>query len=459
MYSGVAYSMAELPQDKRRVLIVGLGKTGLSCARFLSSQLASQNVELAISDSRKHPPELDVLLQEFPDAALFLGEFDEQVFRSAEELIVSPGVSLHEPVIDEAIRRGIPVFGDIELFANTAKAPVIAITGSNGKSTVTSLVGLMANEDNRNVRVGGNLGVPALDLIQDQEPDLYVLELSSFQLESTHSLNATVSAVLNISPDHMDRYKSVDEYANAKRNVYNGDGVMVVNADDDRVMAMCQPSRNIVYFGINNQMHDGYKTSEHNGLIWLCRGAERLLPQSELRINGKHNLSNALAALAIGEASGFSMESMLRALRSFSGLPHRTQWVAEKDNVRWYNDSKATNVGATVAAVKGMDGKVVLISGGDCKDADFSPMVGAVKEKARAVVLIGKDAHILREKLQGAAPIIDAENMTDAVAKASKVAKSGDSVLLSPACASFDMYADYEQRGEVFMDAVRSLLS
>lgn len=459
MHSGVAYSMAELSQDKRRVLIVGLGKTGLSCARFLRSRLSSQNVELAIADSREHPPGLDELLKEFPDTALFLGGFDEQVFSSAEELIVSPGVSLHEPVIEEAIRCSIPVVGDIELFANTVNAPVIAITGSNGKSTVTSLVGLMASEDKRDVRVGGNLGVPALDLIQDQEPDLYVLELSSFQLECTSSLNATVSAVLNISPDHMDRYKSVDEYVNAKFHVYNGDGIMVLNADDEKVMAMQQPGRNVVYFSVDNQMHDGYKACEHNGRNWLCRGEEKLLLQSELRINGKHNLSNALAALAIGEAFGFSMESMLSALRSFPGLPHRTQWVAEKDSIQWYNDSKATNVGATVAAVNGMDGKVVLIAGGDCKGADFSPMVDAVKEKARAVVLIGKDACILREKLQGAAPIIDAENMVDAVEKASHQAKMGDSILLSPACASFDMYTDYEQRGEVFMDAVRSLLS
>lgn len=455
MHSAVAHRMEELSQDKRRVLIVGLGKTGLSCARFL----AAQNVELAISDSREHPPGLGVLLEELPDTALFLGGFDEQVFNSAEELIVSPGVSLDEPVIAKAIERGVPVSGDIELFAKAVTAPVIAITGSNGKSTVTSLVGVMAREDKRNIRLGGNLGVPALDLIQDQEPDLYDLELSSFQLEYTHSLSASVSVVLNVSPDHMDRYKSLDEYVAAKSRVYRGDGVMVLNTDDDRVMAMQQPGRNVIYFGLNNQSHDGYKVCEHDGVSWLCRNEERLMPKSELRIAGLHNLSNALAALAIGEASGFSMDAMLRALRAFSGLPHRTQWVAGKDDIQWYNDSKATNVGATIAAVKGMDRKVVLILGGDSKGADFSPMFNAVRDKARAVVLIGQGAPELRKALQGAALLVHAKNMTDAVEKARQQAQPGDSVLLSPACASFDMYADYEQRGEVFMSAVRSLLS
>ena len=459
MYSGVAYSMEELLHEKRKVLIVGLGKTGLSCARYL----AAQNVEVAITDSRKHPPEVDVLLKELPDTALFLGGFDEQVFESAEELIVSPGISLHEPVIATAVERGIPVAGDIELFAKASTAPVIAITGSNGKSTVTSLVGMMAREDQRDVRVGGNIGVPALDLIQEQEPDLYVLELSSFQLESTRSLNASVAAVLNVSSDHMDRYDNVDEYTAAKHRVFNGDGVMVLNADDERVMAMQQPGREVVYFGVANhgyvQERGGYVADEYDGQIWLCRGKERLIKQSELHVVGKHNLSNALAALAIGEAAGFSMEAMLTALCAFPGLPHRMQWVAEQDNVRWYNDSKATNVGATIAALQGMDGKVVLIAGGDSKGADFSPMVEAVKANARAVVLIGRDTSGLRSALDGATPLIDAENMVDAVEKARMNAKSGDCILLSPACASFDMYKNYEQRGDVFVDAVRSLLS
>lgn len=313
MYSGVAYSMEELLHEKRKVLIVGLGKTGLSCARYL----AAQNVEVAITDSRKHPPEVDVLLKELPDTALFLGGFDEQVFESAEELIISPGVSLHDPVIAKAIERGVPVAGDIELFAKSTTAPVIAITGSNGKSTVTSLVGLMAREDKWDVRVGGNLGVPALDLIQEQEPDLYVLELSSFQLESTWSLNASVAAVLNVSPDHMDRYSDVDEYTAAKHRVFNGDGVMVLNADDERVMAMQQPEREIIYFGVSNHNHNGFIADEYDGQIWLCRGKERLIKQSELHIVGRHNLSNALAALAIGEAEGFQWRQCLECFVCF----------------------------------------------------------------------------------------------------------------------------------------------
>lgn len=437
--------------EKHRVLIVGLGKTGLSCARYLTRL----GVEVAITDSREQPPELASLRAELPDVAVFTGGFDEQVFASADELIVSPGVSLKHPMIAHAIAQGKTILGDVELFAQHVKAPVIVITGSNGKSTVTSLVGIMAREAGANVRVGGNIGKPVLELIEDTEPDCYVLELSSFQLEYTHSLNAKVATVLNISPDHMDRYDSLDDYIEAKKRVFRGNGVLVLNRDDSQVMAMVEPLRKIITFGLGSAEANQYGLCEHEGGSWLCRGSQPLLSRDELLIPGLHNAANALAALAIGEAAGFSQSAMLRALKGFQGLPHRSQFVAESKGVRWYNDSKGTNVGATLAALTGMDGQVVLIAGGDGKGADFSALLPAVMDKARAVVLIGKDAGVIAEALSAYDGIVFARDMNDAVIQARELAQEGDAVLLSPACASFDMFDNFEQRGDVFMDCVR----
>ncbi len=451
-------ALAQTIQDTQamgRTLIVGLGKTGLSCARFL----AARGIGFAVTDSRAEPPGLAALRAEFPDAPLYLGGFAEAAFAQAEQLVVSPGVSLREPLIAAAMARGVEAIGDIELFARHARAPVIAITGANGKSTVTTLVGLMAEAAGRDVRVGGNIGTPALELIQGREPDLYVLELSSFQLETTHSLNAAAAVVLNVMPDHMDRYPGVEDYAAAKRRVYRGDGVMVLNADDPLVRAMAEPDRKQVFFSLGEPApgHYGLRETAHG--VWLARGDGCLLIVSELRIAGRHNAANALAALALGEAVGLPMTAMLRALREFEGLPHRTQWVAERDGIRWYDDSKGTNVGATLAALQGMTGKVVLLAGGDGKGADFTPLRAACAQKARAVVLIGRDAPLIEAALGGVVPVVRATDMDDAVAQARALARPGDSVLLSPACASFDMFTGYEHRGRVFTEAVRRLLA
>lgn len=438
-----------------RTLIVGLGKTGLSCARFL----AARGIAFAVTDSRAEPPGLATLRAELPDVPLYLGGFAEAAFACAEQLVVSPGVSLREPPIAAALGRGAEAVGDIELFARHAKAPVVAITGANGKSTVTTLVGLMAQAAGRDVRVGGNLGTPVLELIQAREPELYVLELSSFQLETTHSLNAAAAVVLNVTPDHMDRYASLEEYAAAKQRVYRGDGVMVLNADDSVVRTMIEPSRRQVLFTLGEPGPHDFGLRQAAEGVWLARGSERLMPVSELRVAGLHNAANALAALALGDAVGLPMGAMLHALREFPGLPHRTQWVAERDGVRWYNDSKGTNVGATLAALQGMSGKVVLIAGGDGKGADFTPLRQAAAEKARGVVLIGRDTPIIEAALDGVVPVVRAVDMDDAVAKARVLAKPGDSVLLSPACASFDMFNGYDHRGRVFVDAVQRLLA
>lgn len=437
----------------KKILVVGLGKTGFSCARYL----VVCGAEVAVTDSRERPPELERLSVELPDVAVFVGGFDARAFEFAEQLVVSPGVSLKEPMLARAIERGVPCIGDIELFAQAVTAPVIAITGSNGKSTVTSLVGAMAREDGRDVRVGGNLGTPALDLLGDYEPDCYVLELSSFQLETTYSLDAVAATVLNISSDHLDRYVDINEYAAAKRRIFNGTGVLVLNADDPAVANMAPAGRACIWFGLDAPGPGQYGLRRHNGEVWLARGTQALLPELALLLRGRHNLANALAALALGEAAGFSIDAMLRALRAFPGLAHRTQRVAERDGVNWYNDSKGTNVGATIAAVQGMSGQVVLIAGGMGKGADFTPLRAALAGKARAVVLIGQDAKLIERALAGAVPVAHAADMVEAVHRAAALAQPGDTVLLSPACASFDMFSGYEQRGEQFMQAVRSM--
>lgn len=438
-----------------RTLIVGLGKTGLSCARFL----AGRGIRVAIIDSRAEPPGLERLREELPDTALFLGAFRREVFASAEQLIVSPGVAVAEPLIREALARGVPVIGDIELFARAVQAPVAAVTGSNGKSTVVSLLGEMARCAGWRTAVGGNLGDPALDLLDD-ENRFYVLELSSFQLETTHSLAPKAAAVLNVSPDHMDRYPSLEAYARAKARVYRGAEVGVINRDDERVRAMAGRAARDSGFTLGVPQGTDFGLRERDGERWLCRGAEALLPVAELRLQGRHNLANALAALALGEASGLPLEAMLEGLRRFRGLAHRTQLVAEATGVRWYNDSKGTNVGATVAALEGLHdprgaGRAVLIAGGDCKGADFAGLAPVVRRTCRAVVLIGRDAPLLGAALEGCAELLSAATLEQAVDLAASRARNGDHVLLSPACASFDMFRGFEHRGEAFMERVR----
>lgn len=438
-------------------VIVGLGKTGLSCARYL----AKRGEYFVVVDSRDAPPGLAELCREFPHAPLFLGGFDHGVLARGQRLIVSPGVALADPAIATALRDSAEAIGDIELFARAARAPVVAVTGSNGKSTVTTLVGEMIRDAGLEARVGGNLGTPALDLLADEEPDFYVLELSSFQLETTRSLNAAVAVVLNISPDHMDRYHDVSEYAAAKQRIYRGDGVIAINADDPLVVAMAAATqrRRVVHFSLSEPAQGDFGVRELDGQPCLAKGAEILMPAAELRIEGQHNIANALAALALGETVGVPMASMLTTLRCFAGLPHRTQWIATRDGVRWYNDSKGTNVGATLAALQGMSGKVVLIAGGLGKGQDFTPLKAVAATKARAVVLMGQDALVIERALARVVPVVHARDMDEAVERAAHLAQEGDTVLLSPACASFDMFKGYDHRGEVFTAAVRRKLA
>lgn len=447
--------------DKRRrdtaalTLVVGLGITGLSCVRYL----ASRGGRLAVIDSRDNPPGLRQLRDEFPEVELFAGGFSANIFDDAQRLVVSPGVSLKEPLIEQARLRGAEVTGDIELFVREARVPIVAITGSNGKSTVTTLLGEMALAAGVRAAVGGNLGTPALELL-DESVELYVVELSSFQLERVQSLRAKAAVVLNLSVDHMDRYDSYEEYIQAKSVIYRDAETAVVNADDAVARELAH-SPKVISFSMRQPRAGHYGLCESSGVSWLCRGEQLLLRTDAMPAAGRHNQANALAALALGEAVGLPMNAMLKAIGSFGGLAHRTEYVAEIDRVRWFNDSKGTNVGACIAALEGLDrgdqSLTVLIAGGDCKGADFSRLAEIAPRYIRALVLIGRDAPQIEQELRDVVPCLRAADMGDAVRRAAALAHEGDRVLLSPACASFDMFENYMQRGEIFMAAVRGL--
>lgn len=439
----------------RRTLIVGLGKTGLSCVRYLSGQ----GREIAVADSRLQPPGLDELKAGWPDVPVYLGEFDEELFAGFNELVVSPGISIAEPAIAGATARGARIRGDIDLFTDAAEAPIIAITGSNGKTTVTTLVGEMARAAGRNVQVGGNIGTPALDLL-DQGVDLYVLELSSFQLETTEELGALAATVLNVSDDHMDRYPDKMAYFQAKQRIYRGCKNAIVNLDDALSTPMARDTLRFLCFGFNRVNPETFSTRDDDQGTWITWGLDNLLLASELQLMGRHNISNVMAALALGHAAGLAMEPMLEVARSFRGLPHRCEFVRNLNGVDYINDSKGTNVGATVAAIESLvpdSGKVILIAGGDGKGADFQPLAEPVAACCRALVLIGRDAGKISEAVGVSVPQYRATSLQEAVSLARQAAEPGDRVLLSPACASFDMFRDYNDRGEQFRALVEGL--
>lgn len=435
---------------RSRIVVVGLGQTGLSAARFLQKC----GLKFAVVDSRDKPPLLGELQRQMPDTPLFTGGFNEAVFKVATHMLVSPGVSLAEPVIKAALGKEVALLSDIDLFACVADAPIIGITGSNGKSTVTTMVGKMAEVAGKKVAVGGNLGTPALDLLCDGI-ELYVLELSSFQLERTTQLNCMAATVLNVTPDHMDRHSDIREYAREKARVFSGDGLMVLNADDPMVSDMNEYGRNTVTFGLRNvaDFHLGVV----GGVSWLMYGEQQLMPVSELPLQGLHNVANALAALALGEAAGLPIPAMRMALHEFKGLPHRMQQVEVVKGVAWINDSKATNIGACIAALSGFREKVLLIAGGDAKGADMGGLAPVLLEKTKTVVLIGKDAPLIEQALDGKVPTYHAQSIQEAVVIAARFARPGDTVLLAPACASLDQFKSYQERGEKFAAAVRRL--
>jgi len=434
-----------------RALVLGLGRTGLSAARYLDRK----GLTVRVADTRVNPPGVDALRADVPAAELQTGAFNPSLLDDVAQVVISPGLSLQEAVVQEALERGLPVVGDIELFAREARAPIAAITGTNGKSTVTTLVAELANAGGRRAVAGGNLGDPALDLLARPTPDLYVLELSSFQLETTHSLHTVTSAVLNVTPDHMDRYASLEAYGAAKARIFDGCDVAVINADDPVVRGMPRPGQSVVSFSLESHAAD--YTLEHRPAPMIVRRGEPLLPLAAMRLQGLHNAANAMAALALAEALELPLAPALDALCAFAGLPHRSQWVADVGGVRYVNDSKGTNVGATLAAVRGLAGPLVVIAGGDGKNQDFSELREAFRGKVRHVVLIGRDAPALAATLAGVCATERASDMPAAVRAAQAVAQPGDTVLLSPACASLDMFRDYSHRGDEFTATVRSL--
>lgn len=417
------------PESK--IIVVGEGITGTSVANFLQTQ----KLPFSTVDSRKEP-------------------FTFEIFKNATHLIISPGVALTEPTISAALNSGAKLVSDIDLFAAVVNIPIVGITGANGKSTVTTMLGDMARACGKNVGVGGNLGKPALDLL-DPKADLYVLELSSFQLERSHVLNAAAATVLNISADHLDRHEDLKNYAQAKQVIFSGDGVMVLNLDDPMVLAMQQhPSRKAFTFSIK-QKADFHLANQN-----LMHGETILMPLAELPLEGKHNAANALAAFALGTAMNLNSEKMREALRNFKALHHRMEKVSTKNGINWVNDSKATNIGATIAALEGYDEKVILVAGGEGKEQDMNELAPVIYAKAKAVILIGKDAPQIEaaiNQLPQIVPTYHAQDMQEVAAIATHVGKAGDTVLLSPACASLDQYKNYQDRGNQFAAAIEAL--
>jgi UDP-N-acetylmuramoylalanine--D-glutamate ligase len=443
----------------RHSVVVGLGKTGASCLRYL----AKRGIPVSATDTRRTPPGLAELGELANSLDLRLGGFDLSLLDGASQVLMSPGVSLDEPIARAARDRGIDVLGDVELFARNVQAPVIGITGTNGKSTVTSLVARMAAAAGRSVLAGGNLGEPALDLLEQPTPDLYVLELSSFQLETTYSLQLKAAVVLNVTADHLDRYPSLAAYALAKSRIFAQAATVVLNADDPLVAAMRGTSgggefgaARTVTFSIERTDAD-FSLLRAGTQTLLAHHSKGLLDVARMKITGLHNAANALAALALGDAVGLPMAAMLDALVSFPGLSHRSEWIADVAGVRYIDDSKGTNVGATIAAVAGMPGPLVMIAGGEGKGQDFTPLAQAFRGKVRHAVLIGKDAPAVAAVLAGVCTAETVASMQEAVAAAARIARTGDTVLLSPACASLDMFRDYGHRGDVFAAAVREL--
>jgi UDP-N-acetylmuramoylalanine--D-glutamate ligase len=433
-------------------VIVGLGVTGLSCARYLHAH----GWRLAVTDTRETAPQLAALRALDPGIVVRLGALDLSLLNEALLVVASPGVPLTLPFFAAARRLGLRVVGDIELFARAAAAPVAGITGTNGKSTVTTLLARMAERAGVRVRAGGNLGAPALGLLA-ADTELYVLELSSYQLETTESLACRTATVLNVSADHLDRYDSVASYAAAKARIFARCDTAVINLDDPLVAAMPRSARRTLSFSLRAAIGADYGLAREQGEWWLTRAATPLLPLAQLRIRGLHNAANALAALALGEALELPLPVMLEELRAFPGLAHRSQWVAEVAGVSYVDDSKGTNVGATLAAVAGLAGPLVMIAGGEGKNQDFTPLAAAFRGRVHHTVLIGRDAPLLERALAGVCTLEHCASLPEAVRAAARAARAGDTVLLSPACASLDMFTDYAQRGEVFAQAVREL--
>jgi UDP-N-acetylmuramoylalanine--D-glutamate ligase len=467
---------------RKKVIIIGLGETGISVARFLKRQ----GIGFSVCDTREASANLEKFQSEFPDAILHLGQLDPTLLKSATQLIVSPGVAISTPAIAEAQQAGVEIIGDIELFVRHCAAPIIAITGSNGKTTTTTLVGEMAQASGFRVGIGGNIGTPALDLLTD-DYNFFILELSSFQLETIQSLQAAAAVCLNVSDNHMDRYHNFQEYVATKNTIYHNSKVSVINLDDPQSWQMANLSKNKIGFTVNDpevgrltrskpmepegcllaSRKQAYMRDSENQHCFalinnqLCYDGDAWLAIADLPIKTKHHCANLLAAFALGSSCGFAKEAMIKVAKSFVGIPHRCQTVAEKKGVLWINDSKATTIAAATVAIENIGvtitGKIILIAGGDSKGANFTPFAKPISDYCRAVILLGRDAKQIAAILPDSSKLIFVKTLAEAVAQAAKLAEMGDAVLLSPACASTDMFKNFVERGELFINYVNEL--
>jgi len=453
--------VAATESDEAISVIVGLGITGLSCAKYF----ASEGKKFKVVDTRKNPPGLKELIQQLPEAECELGEFSMATFLAAGELVVSPGVSIKTKEIVAARNVQVPVIGDIDIFSKQIDAPIVGVTGSNGKSTVVAVLAEILRKAGKNFGLGGNLDganfKPALDLLREEKKELYILELSSFQLETTERLGAEVAVILNLSEDHMDRYESMQEYHQAKQKIFNGCRQVVINRDDDYSYPIAELDIPVWDFGFSRPGAMGLGLLEEDGDQYLAFQFEKIVSVSDLQVFGQHNISNLLAATALAGALGIDIEPIRSAIKEFSGLPHRCQWVGNVSGVEFYNDSKGTNVGATMAAVEGLgqriDGHILLIAGGVAKGADFRSLVPVINRWGKEVILIGQDAVEMASNFDADIQTYFANDMQDAVSVALDHAAPGDAVLLSPACASFDMYENFQHRGQSFIRSVENL--
>lgn len=433
-----------------KVLVVGLGVTGLSVVRYLRSH----DVDFSVADENAQQDENAVNV--LGDTVLHT-QFDKALFSSVDLIVLSPGIPRSHPALQCAIANGVRVVGDIELFASAITKPVIAVTGSNGKSTVVSWIAHVLEQTELNAVLCGNIGQPALDSISD-DADLYVLELSSYQLESTESLKPYCATVLNISDDHMDRYASLEDYASVKRRIYCGCEYPVANRDDDRTWPENTGEAPCRYFSLERDQSADYRCQDVDSPVCVVLASDKpLLEFSSARLPGRHNKANALAVVALLAPFKIETKQLQEGINSFAGLRHRTEFVAQIDQVNWYNDSKGTNIDACAKAIEAMPGPVVLIAGGLGKGADFRALRHVVEKCVKALVLIGRDKHLIADALQDLAQVYLCDSMDEAVHTASKVSTLGDAVLMSPACASFDMFDNFEQRGDYFCQAVQEL--
>lgn len=453
----------------RLVLVLGIGESGLAMARWC----AREGARLRVADTRDQPPGLDRLRQAVPAAQVMLGAFTTDLLDGVDVIAASPGIDLRLPVFAAARERNIAVVGEMALFADALAAldarertRIIAITGTNGKTTTTALAAAMCRAAGLDAVAAGNISPAALDVLIDRLdhqaalPECWVLELSSFQLEAMGDLRPDAATVLNVSDDHLDRHSDLDTYAAIKARIFAGNGVQVLNRDDPRVMTMGLAGRYCVTVGSDTPgSPDDYGIARGADGLWLVHGMRPLVRTDMLQLTGRHNAVNALAALALGAAIGCGIEPMVEALKGFRGLPHRMELVARRrDGVPFYDDSKGTNVGSTVAALEGLESRAVLIAGGDGKGQDFSPLRPAVARHARAVLLIGRDAALMESALEGVGVAVErVPDLDSAVVRANALARAGDTILLSPACSSLDAFRNYAHRGECFVAAVRRL--